>query len=394
MSKDLPDYVKKRLSSEDLASSRSLLQLIDRDGSVTQRSAAKEINLSPGTCSLHFQKLEHLGLIRKADSISTKGRGRSTTVWEFEQKKNLCLVLVIGGPFFNARLVDFEGTVLLHRREDLTGITDQRILEEHVENFINAALVQAARIDGVIRQTYIGLTGLLDPQTGIVLNAVNMPVLNGMDFKTFMAERYELRCHCGPLGVAFYHGEVDLLPPNTRTMMIYWGLGVGAVSGVGDQVISHQDHRLFLWEVGHVRIKPDGKLCHCGRTGCLEAYTGGWAMIDALNDPNIQTLDSFRKAVKEQQPDALNIAQEAAFLLGSNLCWALQVMQSEQIVISGPLAVIFPLIRDAFINGLKTIFTDDEIERLNPVASIDPNDALKQGAYRYARRLFFYPENV
>jgi hypothetical protein len=67
-------------------------------------------------------------------------------------------------------------------------------------------------------------------------------------------------------------------------------------------------------------------------------------------------------------------------------------MQSERIVISGPLSVIFQYVRDAFLEGLRTIFTEKEIEKLNPAASIDPHDALKKGAYRFARRLFFYPE--
>lgn len=392
MRKALPDYVKKRLSSEDLASSRNLLQMIEQDGSVTQLTASKAIGLSPGTCSLHFQKLEHLGLIRKANSIHAKGRGRSTTVWEFEQEKNLFLVIIVGVPFFNARLVDFAGTVLLHRWEDLTGVQTGKKLEDHVENFVNAAVVHAARIKAVIRQVYIGLPGTLDPETGVVTKAVNLPAAEGIDFKQFMADRYDLPCYCGSEGLAFYYAEADLLPPHTKTLMLFWDLGIGAVAGVGDRIITHQDHALFLWEIGHVRIKPGGRTCHCGREGCLEAYVGGWALIELLNDKKIRTLDEFRKAVKNGHPAALKVAQDAARLLGSSLPWALQIMQSERIVISGPLSVIFQYVRDAFIEGLKTIFTENEIEKLNPTASVDPNDALKKGAYRFARRLFFYPD--
>lgn len=116
-------------------------------------------------------------------------------------------------------------------------------------------------------------------------------------------------------------------------------------------------------------------------------------MIEILNDKKIQTLDEFRKAVKCGHPAALKVAQDAARLLGRSLPWVLQVMQSERIVISGPLSVIFQHVRDSFLEGLRTIFTEKEIEKLDPISSVDPNDALKKGAYRFARRLFFYPES-
>ena len=80
MKKKLPTYIASRLTFEDLASSRGLLQLTDRLGTVTQRQAAEDLGLSPGTCNLHFQKLEHLGLIRRASSVN--GRGRATIQWD------------------------------------------------------------------------------------------------------------------------------------------------------------------------------------------------------------------------------------------------------------------------------------------------------------------------
>jgi len=86
MKKELPSYISKRLTIEDLASSRGLLQLTDQLGVVTQRQAAQELGLSAGTCNLHFQKLEHLGLLHRAAEVG--GRGRSTIQWEIETENN------------------------------------------------------------------------------------------------------------------------------------------------------------------------------------------------------------------------------------------------------------------------------------------------------------------
>ena len=49
-------------------------------------------------------------------------------------------------------------------------------------------------------------------------------------------------------------------------------LGTGLGSGVvvnGELVYGHDG---FAGEIGHVRVKDNGRLCGCGRRGCLEAY--------------------------------------------------------------------------------------------------------------------------
>lgn len=391
MKKELPAYIANRLTLEGLASSRSLLQLTDQLGVVTQRQAADVLGLSAGTCNLHFQKLEHLGLIRRAAEVS--GRGRSTIQWEIEQKKNLCIEIVFDVPFCLAALTDFEGTVLLSEREDLTELEDSAELENIVDRFVCKAKLLAEENLMPIRHIFMGLPGILDPTHSMVLQAVNFPVLDGVDFKTMMSERHDLPCHCGPLGMAFYFGETEQLPPDTRSMVLFWDLGIGVVAGMGDRIISHNHEELALSELGHVRVAKNGKHCHCGRNGCLEAYVGGWAMIHELGRDDITSLQDFRRAVEAGDADALRVATDAARLLAESLCWPIQVMECERLIVSGPLSPIFKYVRPALLEGLGTLFSEEEISALNPVASTDPQLAMQTGAARLAKRIYIYPEH-
>ncbi|MEG1574803.1 MAG: ROK family protein [Bacteroidales bacterium] len=55
-------------------------------------------------------------------------------------------------------------------------------------------------------------------------------------------------------------------------IMITLGTGVGSGIVVNGQLVYGHDG--FAGELGHVIVKPsNGRLCGCGRTGCLEAYT-------------------------------------------------------------------------------------------------------------------------
>ena len=54
-------------------------------------------------------------------------------------------------------------------------------------------------------------------------------------------------------------------------IMITLGTGVGSGIVVNGQVVYGQDG--FAGELGHVIVRRDGRLCGCGRRGCLETYT-------------------------------------------------------------------------------------------------------------------------
>jgi predicted NBD/HSP70 family sugar kinase len=390
MKKELPAYIANRLTFEGLASSRGLLQLADREGLVTQRQAAEHLGLSAGTCNLHFQKLEHLGLIHRVAEVS--GRGRSTIQWEIETDKNLCIQIVFDVPFFLATLTDFKGNVLLSERQDLTSLSDKAKLQQLVDGFVVRAQNIASESGGTIRQVFMGLPGMLDQTHSKVVKAVNFPVLNGVDFKQMMSERYDLPCECGSLGMAFYYGELEQLPPETHAMVLHWDLGIGVVAGVGERIISIGSEKWLLADIGHIRILKEGRPCHCGGKGCFEAYTGGWSMIDELGRDDIKSLTDLRKAIGGGDEEALRVAKAAAYMIGKNLCWPIQVRGSKRLIITGPLSPILKHVRPALIEGLATLFSEEEIAALDPQASNDPQLALQRGSARLARRFYIYPE--
>ena len=61
---------------------------------------------------------------------------------------------------------------------------------------------------------------------------------------------------------------------------VYWGTGIGG-GLVCDGKIVH-GHSFTAGEVGHMVIRPNGKLCSCGRKGCFEAYAGKWALTENI----------------------------------------------------------------------------------------------------------------
>ena len=212
-----------------------------------------------------------------------------------------------------------------------------------------------------------------------------------------MRSQFSLPCFTTPLGLAYYYGETEALPQTASAMAIHWDLGVGVVFGRGRDVYSlelpsHASHRL-IWEIGHVRVVKDGRPCHCGRRGCLEAHTGGWVLMEALNGRKVERLSDLVRLVEKDDPEALRLTREAAGLLGQHLSWPLQLMNSERILVTGPMAPAFKKVQDAFEKGLGRLFSPDEVAAFRTEASPDPAARLQRGAYLLARRVYMYPDD-
>lgn len=388
-------YVKKRLDFNNLSSSLRLLCLLHEKAPLSQTEAAGILELSSGACNLHFQRLHYEGLIHQVDTRG-EGRGRPTQIWDVDRERNACITLVFDVPFLEARLSDFSGKVIAETREDLSEMSDQKALIACIDAFVTGAVEGLRGRKGHIRQAFCALPGLLHPETGKVLSAVNLPILNGLDLEQMFRQRFGITCHAGSLGTAFYHGEVEGRDSDGMTMLIYWDLGIGVVFGQKHRIMTlHTNgHRAssLISELGHVRIEREGNPCHCGRTGCLEAHVGGWALLQAVGDPSIRTIAHLVEAVGTGNERAREATSNAARLLGKQLAWPIQLMNVTQIIISGPLAPAVTSAIDDFRDGLGSVFPPIEIERLNLLVSEAPATHVQRGAFKMAKRLFLYPD--
>lgn len=141
---------------------------------------------------------------------------------------------------------------------------------------------QAAKFSGVgadhIRAVGVGLPGLVDNKTGMVLQTPNMPFSN-TPFRQLFQKEWDVPVYlgndanCAAIG-EYWAGAAKGCDP---AVVITLGTGIG-----GGLVV---DGKLFTgWansgmEVGHMCIHPNGVLCGCGNRGCWEQYGSATALI-------------------------------------------------------------------------------------------------------------------
>lgn len=394
MAKALSDYIRQRFAEERLDSSLPLLRLLFRRGPLSQGAAAAELAITPGACNLHCQRLEHAGLLHRADTVR-HGKGRPTIVWDIDHRRNACILFVCDVPFMRGALVDFTGAVLLEERMDLSAATDQAQVLDAMDGFLDQA-DRLARRDGVtIRQAVGGFPGLADPVDGTIRQAVNLPVLDGLPFVRHLARR-GVPARTVSLSLCFLFGEIAGLPEHETAAVVHWDLGVGIICGHGDRVLSIQaaaDGPGEIIEAGHICVERDGRRCQCGRRGCLEAYAGGRAMLAAWHR-RCARLPAFIAALQDRQPEACAAAAPAAFALGRNLAWPIQWTAAGRIIVTGPLSAAFEVLEPGLRRGLGEALPAARLRHLPVCASGNPEQNLRRGAFRLALRLFLDPASA
>ena len=123
-------------------------------------------------------------------------------------------------------------------------------------------------------------------------------------------------------------------------------------------------------EIGHTIVVPDGKLCTCGKHGCVMAYACGLALSrdacervrsgesTSLRDtcgsaPDYISGEMIANAAQNGDPLALDLIKNAARYFGISLANILELFNPEVLVIGGGLAKMGPMLLDPCFQAMR-----------------------------------------
>ena len=114
-------------------------------------------------------------------------------------------------------------------------------------------------------------------------------------------------------------------------------LGTGVGSGLILNDILYRGPRGGGGEIGHMVIDFGGRICECGRRGCVEAYLSGPSHSRRFFDLCGQKLQvqEIYKLYEEQRSDAIELFTESVKLMGETFANAVNVLDLEAIILGG-----------------------------------------------------------
>jgi predicted NBD/HSP70 family sugar kinase len=195
----------------------------------------------------------------------------------------------------------------------------------------------------------VGLPGPVDFATGHPVAPPIMPGWNGFDVRTPFEERFN-----APVWV---DNDSNLLALGERarrrdafTDLIYCKIGSGVGAGLLSKGRIHRGANGAAGDIGHVRVSDSNVQCRCGKTGCLEAVAGGWALVrdarQAIKEgvatslatqekKGALTFEDITLAAQAGDPLAITLIQKSARVAGETISALVNMFNPGVIVIGG-----------------------------------------------------------
>ncbi len=202
--------------------------------------------------------------------------------------------------------------------------------------------------------------------------------------------------NCAAMGEMIYGGASGM----KDFMLITLGTGLGSGYVINGEVL--YGHDSFAGELGHIIVEEEGRLCGCGRKGCLETYVSASGIVRTANKllKENEQESSLRGLIEIESKDIAEAAESGDALallafdltakkLGLALANSVAITSPQAIFLYGGLAksgnlILVPTKKYMEINMLNIFKNKVEIK----LSSLDNEDAAILGASALAKNEF------
>ena len=257
----------------------------------------------------------------------------------------LTVGLDIGGTNTRAAVVDAEGNVIAVRSAH-TPHTGEELTDAIV------SMVGQLRGEYEIAAVGAAIAGFLDPECEVVRFAPHLA------WKNDAPVRKELEAAIG-LPVRLEHdanaaawGEYRFGAASDAETWVFFAVGTGIGATLMHNGEIYRGSFGTAPEFGHITVVPGGRVCSCGKKGCLERYASGTSLVDCAVERATQgqftNCGLYRKVVDKRATghDVMQAARAGDPLgqaaldsfgtwLGRGLAIVADVLDPELIVLGG-----------------------------------------------------------
>ncbi|MGQ7870978.1 ROK family protein [Sunxiuqinia sp. sy24] len=328
--------------------------------------------------------------------------GRRPTIYSLLEDSYFIMAIEVGHHKAKALLLNSHNKEITAIHEYATNIDDP-LLEEHTEAVFDELLAESGLTKEKIAAIGLSMPGLIDSQSGVnqTIKDPTAQVVKKRFVQHFNMPIYiENDARMQALG-EFVFGKAR----NTKNTLVLnwnWGLGLGMI--LDGQI--HQGSNGCAGEFSHLRIIPQGKLCSCGKQGCLQTIASSQTLLDMAREEIEKGNQSQLTSLCTNKPELLNIAAiidcakkgdelciALLHKLSSNLGWGLSILiqlyNPELIVLNGPITqagkyVLIPIQQALNQYCLDNIINDVRIE----ISELGEHSGLKGVAVMVFQKLF------
>ena len=320
-----------------------VLRTIFNQQPISRAQIARVTKLTRATVSEIVNDCLDEGLVEEV-GLGTSQGGKSPILLSIVADSHFLIGLNLGQDKFSGAIVNLMGEIKETIEIDIKYVDRPHALQYVFQIIDQLIAMPYAPIVGI----GVGTPGLVNTREGIVVNAVN---LDWQDFPLarLLEDRYHIPVQLLNDSQALAIGEFvynSSLNSNGNLVVVNVRYGIGA--GILINSLLFQGDGGSAGEIGHLIVQKNGKLCRCGKYGCLETVASATAVLNKARelidtDPAFQlngsseeiNLTSLVKAYENNDPLAIKVVNESADYLGFAIANLVGTLNIQQIVIAG-----------------------------------------------------------
>ena len=337
----------------------TVVDLVRRGRASTRQQLAQMTGMGRNTISSLLNTAVALGLIAPNGSGPSTG-GRAPATWRFRQEDGLVLVAGVHSSTLRLAVTDLGGAPV-----------ECRTLPWSITRGPAPTLAEAAArlrdmvgpLDRPVWAAGASLPGPIDQESGRPTAPPIMPGWDGFDVVAVMEEALGVPAVTSNDVNTMLLGHAVTLQDQAHRKprdILYLQVGTGIGAGLMSNGLLHRGADGAAGDIGHVRVTGnDAVVCRCGRTGCLEAVAGGWAVMrdarragaegtspflrERLAGSDDLTINDVVAGVTAGDTECVTLMVRSATAVGDALAMIVSFFNPGRVVLAGPMPQGCPL---------------------------------------------------
>ena len=341
----------RRINQEDLRNhnlSVTLDTLLRAQKPMSRADLAKETGLTKATLSLLASMLIESGVVQEGEPVVSTTYGRPSTPLEIHGGSIAGIGLQINTDGYGCLALDLNGDTLGREwvSEDMTGTDPYEIFAK-----LDA---MAFPLESRLKRRGCKVVGAGFALPGIVTDDMWLLVARNLGWENVNLTRFNVVRRLDVVAgneakmaaiaqIPGYATErasfLNVVDRTDSFIYLSTDIGIGgAVVRDGEVVMGSHG---FAGEIGHLSVAMDGPLCSCGRHGCLEAFAGRRALVEAAgiaedgDATSSEAIDMFLQRWRAGDSDVAKVVDQAADALVSAIASAVNLADVDTVLLGG-----------------------------------------------------------
>lgn len=261
----------------------------------------------------------------------------------------------LGGTNTKFGIVSSGGELVWHSLLPTPAKEGREALLLTLSDAVASGLQHATEIGLPIASIGVATAGWVNHRTGEIAYATeNLPGWTGTAVADHIANRFHMPVLVENDANALAVGEKHFGAARSLNHFAVVTLGTGVGGGVYSNGHLNRGAHFFANAFGHITLIPNGKLCSCGRRGCLEVYTNA-AALRRYAHGTFATVRAVLDAASSGDRRAIKAIDRLARFLAQGCATLVNLLDPQAIILAGGLATNNPVLIQSLIKEIEAL---------------------------------------